>query len=84
MKIFVKIKPNSRREDIKQMNDNHYLVRVKDPPHDNKANEAMIRAMGKHLDVSPSDIKLIRGYSSSHKVIEIGGRLDIKKLRSSA
>lgn len=47
------------------------VVYVTAPPDKNKANEAMIRLLAKHLAVPPSHLTLLRGHTNRTKVVGI-------------
>ena len=71
VKIFVKVKPNSKTEGIKETGPAHFEVRVKTPPVEGKANAAAINALARHLGVPKSHIKILAGAKSKQKVFEI-------------
>ena len=71
MKIFVRVKPNAKVDEIESINGSHYAVRLKATPVQGKANEALIALLAEHLDIARSRIRLISGFSSRQKVIEI-------------
>ncbi len=71
MKISVKAKPNSREEKVEKTDENHYNVWVKEPPMNGKANEAVRNALAVYFKTSSSSIKIISGYSSRSKIVEI-------------
>ena len=70
MKIQVKVKPNSKSEEVSQVGDN-LVVKVKAPPREGKANQAVIRVLAKHFSVPQSRVKILGGARSKDKVIEI-------------
>ncbi len=70
MKIAVKVKPNARQSRV-EVSENGYTVYVTEPPQDNKANRAMIKAMAEYLKVPKSRITIVRGAKSREKLIEI-------------
>ena len=70
MKIQVKVKPNSRTEDVSREGDS-FIVRVKEPPREGKANQAVIRLLAEHLGVPRSRVKILSGFRSKNKVIEV-------------
>lgn len=80
MKIQVKVKPRSKTEDVtKEMDGGVYVVRVKEPPIEGKANKAVLRLLAKHFGVPESRLRIVGGLSSKNKVIEVmpaqgGGR----------
>ena len=73
MKIQVKVKPNSRAEEVNQEGDN-FVVKVKEPPKEGKANQAVVKLLAQHFDVPKSQVKIVSGFKSKNKVIEIADR----------
>ncbi|MBK3332197.1 DUF167 domain-containing protein [Persephonella atlantica] len=73
MKIKVRVKPNAKKEEIKQISQDFYEVRVTVVPEKGKANKKVVEILSKHLKVPKSRIKLIRGEKSREKVFEIEG-----------
>jgi len=71
MKIFIKAKPSAREEKIEKVDDQNYIVSVKEPPIKGKANEAIRNALAVYFKIGSSNIKIVSGYSSRNKIIEI-------------
>lgn len=76
MKIFIKLTPNSKNnevlsDEIDLLNMRIMKVKVSAPPVEGKANEALIELLANHFAVKKSSIKLLRGFKSRHKIIEI-------------
>jgi uncharacterized protein (TIGR00251 family) len=71
MKIFVKAKPLAKEEKIKKVDEINFIVWVKEPPKDGKANRAIIKVLASYFKVAPSEISLVSGFSSKLKVFEI-------------
>lgn len=71
MKIFVKLKPNSKHQSVKKAGDNSLSIKVKEPAKDGKANKALIDLLSEKLDVAKSRIKIKSGLKSRKKVIVI-------------
>ena len=71
MKITVKVKPNSKEQNIIKNEDGSLLVRLKSPPVDGKANQELINILAKEFKVKKSQIKIKYGSSSRQKLIEI-------------
>jgi len=83
MKILVKVKSSAKREMVERVGEpalntrgtkvlmDFYNVWVKEPAVDGKANEAVVRALSKHLKVPTSTIKIKSGRESRQKVLEI-------------
>jgi uncharacterized protein (TIGR00251 family) len=70
MKIRVKVKPNSRIEEVIQEGDS-FTVRVKEPPKEGKANEAVIKLLAEHFGVPKSQVRILIGFKSKNKVVEV-------------
>lgn len=49
------------------------MIRLNAPPVDGRANEALLRFLGRVLGVPPSAITLMRGASGRDKVVRIAG-----------
>lgn len=81
MRIFVKAKTKAKEEKVvtpllelwsdKKEDRIELAVYVKEPPIQGRANMAILKALAKHFNISPSQIKLISGASSKQKVFEI-------------
>lgn len=81
MKIFVKAKAGAKENKIippplkllqvDSSEREYYIVSVKEPPRQGKANEAIIRLIAKYFKTSPFLVKLISGSSSKIKIFEI-------------
>jgi uncharacterized protein (TIGR00251 family) len=70
MKIQVKVKPNSRTEDVSQEGAS-FIVRVKEPPREGKANQAVIKLLARHFRVPKSRVRILSGFRNKNKVIEV-------------
>jgi uncharacterized protein (TIGR00251 family) len=70
MKIRVKVKPNSRTAEVTQEGDS-LIVKVKEPPKEGKANEAVIKLLAEHFGVPQSQLRILSGFKSKNKVVEV-------------
>ena len=70
MKIQVKVKPNSKTEELSREGD-IFIVKVKDPPKEGKANQAVTKLLAEHLGVPQSQVRILSGFRSRDKVIEV-------------
>ena len=70
MKIQVKVKPNSRTEELSREG-NNFIIKVKEPPKEGKANQAVIRLLAEHFGVSQSQVRILSGFRSTNKIIEV-------------
>ncbi len=71
MKISVKVKPNSNQEKIEKVNENCFLIWVKEKPQQGKANRAVIKALAEHFGIPQSAVVLLKGRSSREKFFKI-------------
>jgi uncharacterized protein (TIGR00251 family) len=70
MKIRVKVKPSSKTEEVSQEGD-RFIIKVKEPPKEGKANQAVIKLLAEHFGVSQSQVRILSGFRSRNKVIEV-------------
>jgi uncharacterized protein (TIGR00251 family) len=70
MKIQVNVKPNSKTEDLSREGDS-FIVKVKEPPKEGKANQAVIKLLAEHFGVPQSQVRILSGFRSKNKVIEV-------------
>jgi uncharacterized protein (TIGR00251 family) len=70
MRIQVRVKPNSRTEEVSQEGDS-FIVKVKEPPKEGKANQAVIKLLAEHFGVPRSRVRILSGFRSRTKVIEV-------------
>ena len=70
MKIQIKVKPNSRTAELIQEGDS-FIVKVKEPPKEGKANQAVIKVLAEHFGVPQSQVRILSGFRSRNKVIEV-------------
>jgi len=70
MKIQVKVKPNSRTEELSREGD-IFIIKVKEPPKEGKANQAVIKLLAEHFGVPQSQVRILSGLRSRNKVIEV-------------
>lgn len=71
MKISVQVKPHSKIESVEKVGDRSYLVRVRVPPTENKANERARELLSENLRIPKRSLELVSGHKSKRKVFEI-------------
>jgi hypothetical protein len=72
MKISIKVKPNAKENKVEEMGNNQFLVKVKAPPKENKANKEVIEILAEYFDIPQSQISIVAGLRSRQKVVKIG------------
>lgn len=72
VKIRVKVVPNAKTEEVIKEGDG-FLVRVKEPAKEGRANNAVIRLLAEHFGVPKGSIIILSGLKSRNKSVEISG-----------
>ena len=68
---WVKVKPQSRRNEVVKNDDGSYLVSTTATPERGKANEMVITLLAAHTGKPKSHIRIVRGHTSRIKTVEI-------------
>lgn len=71
MKILVRVKANRKENKVEKIDEKNYLVFVKAPAKEGKANMAVIKILAEHFGVAKSKVSIIYGLISKQKTIEI-------------
>lgn len=71
MRISVRVKPNSKENRVEGTGPNEFLVMVKAPPKEGKANQELIECLAKHFGVAKGRICIVSGLKSKHKILNI-------------
>jgi len=67
MKLKIKVKPNSGKEEVVKISDEEYLVYLKKPAQDGKANLELVKILKKYFK---KDVKIKSGLKSRVKIVE--------------
>ena len=65
--------PRASKESLGGTHGQAVKVRVKAPPVDNRANEALIKFMARTLGLRPGDVHLVSGQTNRTKVLAVDG-----------
>lgn len=71
MKIFIAAKPSAREGRVEKTDDTHFIVSVKEPPVQGKANRAIIKALAAYFNVPAWRISITSGHTSRQKIAEV-------------
>ncbi len=74
MRVSVTVVPNARTTRVERLNAGRLRVTVTGPPREGRANQALLAALAEHFGVPRSQVRIIRGAGSRHKIVEISGR----------
>jgi len=70
IQVKVKVKPNSRTAEVSREGDS-FIVKVKEPPREGRANQAVIKLLAEHFGIPQSQVRILSGLKSRNKVIEV-------------
>jgi uncharacterized protein len=71
MLLRMKVKPNSKSDEIIRETDGSLKVKIRAQPIEGKANKYLVEYLAKVLGLPKSNITLLKGESNSFKTIEI-------------
>jgi uncharacterized protein (TIGR00251 family) len=74
--LHIKVKPNAKQQKIAVGEGDFWIVHLKSPPVDGKANAELIDLLSKFLKVPKSSIQIKSGQTSKFKRIEIDGEIE--------
>ncbi len=70
--LAIRVVPRARRDEIAElMADGTIKIRLKAPPVDGKANQALIKFLSKVLKVPQRDIEIVAGETKRNKIVTI-------------
>lgn len=70
-RIEVRVKPNAKTAALEEQPDGTWIAKVKAPPVDGKANEAVIALVAEHFGVRKAQVSIRVGVTGRLKQIEI-------------
>jgi uncharacterized protein (TIGR00251 family) len=71
MRLSVIVIPRAARTRVDRVDPATLRVAVTAPPQGGQANRAVVRAVADYLDVPPSHVRIVRGQTGRHKILEI-------------
>lgn len=71
VRITVRIKPGSSKETVEKLSGNEFLVRVRAPAKEGKANRALIEILSEYFDIPKSRISIAGGLGSKNKIVDL-------------
>jgi len=70
-RIYVKVSPRSSKNEIIQISEGEYKVKLTAAPVDGQANDMLIQILSKHFDVSKSNLTIVGGKTAKVKIVDI-------------
>lgn len=71
--LKVRVSPNSSKNVLSVGTGERLEVKLTAPPKEGKANEQLVKFLGKTLGIAPSSISILRGRSSRDKILLVRG-----------
>jgi uncharacterized protein (TIGR00251 family) len=71
MKISIRVKPSAKEKKVEEIGRNQFLVKVKAPAKEGKANKELIEVLAEHFKVPKSCVIIITGLKSNRKIVSI-------------
>ncbi len=71
MRITVRVKPGAKHAEIQKIDEQNFIISVKEPPIEGRANKAVIKVLAEYFKTSPSKISIVSGHVSKIKIIDI-------------
>lgn len=71
--LRVRVQPRASREEVAGAREGALVVRLKAPPVEGRANEALVRFLARLLAVPPSAVRLARGAAGRDKLLRVRG-----------
>ena len=71
--IRVTVKAGAKKDQIRKISSDRYEISVRTAPRQGQANQAVKLLLADHLQLAPSDLRLLTGHQKSRKVFTIVG-----------
>ena len=71
MYIRVKVTPSAKKEILKQINEDHFEISVKEKAERNLANDRVLFLIANHYNLSKNKVRIINGHRSPTKLLII-------------
>ena len=71
VRITVRVRPNSKKNEVLHLEDGSYRVMVKAPPVDGRANEMMLELLARHFCRPKTNLNIVVGQKARNKIVEL-------------
>jgi len=72
MKYTITVKTQAKKNAVEQTADGSLRVFVKAPPHEGRANEAVVETLAEYFKVPKRSVAIVGGFKNKRKVVRIG------------
>ncbi|MEK6875092.1 MAG: DUF167 domain-containing protein [Nanoarchaeota archaeon] len=69
--IYIKVKANSSKKSIENFGNNRYLVYLKEPAENDRANIELLNTLAKYFTTPASRMRIKSGHHQENKIIEM-------------
>jgi len=69
--VKVKVKTESKKNSIKKLKEDEFLIETKEPASNNRANNSVIEILASELKIPSNKLILIKGHTSPSKIFKI-------------
>ena len=76
--LKVRLQPRARHDEVVGERDGAVIIRVKAPPVDGRANEALTAFVAKRAGVPKRAVSIVRGHQSRDKVLHVEGVSEVE------
>jgi|AntRauTorcE11897_2_1112592.scaffolds.fasta_scaffold08165_6 uncharacterized protein YggU (UPF0235/DUF167 family) len=70
--IKVKVHPESKKEELTQIKEDHFEIWVKEKPERNQVNKRLCQIISHHFNNPDGGVKIINGHHSRVKLLKVG------------
>jgi hypothetical protein len=70
-RLTIRVIPNAKQSEVAGLRDGAWAIRLAAPPIEGKANATLIRFLADVLDLAPSEIDIVKGFSSKTKILDV-------------
>lgn len=78
MILHAKVKPGSKVNKVETDDAGNWIIRLKAPPVEGRANEELIRWLSERLRIPKSSVHILSGHSSNFKRLQIDGVTEVQ------
>jgi uncharacterized protein YggU (UPF0235/DUF167 family) len=71
MIIKVKVNTNSKKETLEKTSEDSYTVRMNVTREKGLANKKLLQILARHFNIPQTNVKILHGHSTTHKIVEI-------------
>ena len=71
MYIRVRVNVDAKKESFAQTTEDSFVVGVKEPAEQNRANVRVLELVAKHFNISPKQIRIISWHHSPGKILSV-------------